>query len=204
MKLKKKVLVTIGREYGSGGKKIAEALGKDLGIPVYDKNLLKIIAEKHDIDADLLENDDENLSNPFFEPYFTYGIDTASRSSRLFSLQSRIIREKADKESAIFVGRCADDVLSDYDDVVSIFIYAPKDVRIKRIMRTEDIADSLAAEKILKRVDKARRSYYQFYTDRKWGTTDGHDLIINSACLGLKGTLEFIEDFLVRLGYVEP
>ena len=186
MKLKKKVLVTIGREYGSGGKKIAEALGKDLGIPVYDKNLLKIIAEKHDIDADLLENDDENLSNPFFEPYFTYGIDTASRSSRLFSLQSRIIREKADKESAVFV------------------IYAPKDVRIKRIMRTEDIADSLAAEKILKRVDKSRKSYYQFYTDRKWGTTDGHDLIINSACLGLKGTLEFIEDFLVRLGYVEP
>ena len=203
MKLKKKVLVTIGREYGSGGKKIAEALGKDLGIPVYDKNLLKIIAEKHDIDADLLENDDENLSNPFFEPYFTYGIDTASRSSRLFSLQSRIIREKADKESAVFVGRCADDVLSDYDDVVSIFIYAPKDVRIKRIMRTEDIADSLAAEKILKRVDKSRKSYYQFYTDRKWGTTDGHDLIINSAALGLKGTLSFLEDFLIRLGYVE-
>ena len=103
MKLKKKVLVTIGREYGSGGKKIAEALGKDLGIPVYDKNLLKIIAEKHDIDADLLENDDENLSNPFFEPYFTYGIDTASRSSRLISIQSRLIRENADKECAVFV-----------------------------------------------------------------------------------------------------
>ena len=106
MKVKKKFLITVGREYGSGGKVIAEQIGKDLDIKVYDKNLIEMIAKKHDLDKDTLVNDDERLSNPFFEPYINYGIDTASRSSRLFALQSQIIREEANEGPAIFLGRC--------------------------------------------------------------------------------------------------
>ncbi len=135
MKLTQKVLITIGREYGSGGRMIAEALGKDLDIPVFDKNMITMIAEKHGFDEADLESDDERLSNPFFEPYIAYGVDTASRSSRLYALQAQIIREEANKGSAIFVGRCADDVLQNYPCLVNIFIYAPRLDRIKRIMR---------------------------------------------------------------------
>ncbi|MBR0378195.1 MAG: cytidylate kinase-like family protein [Lachnospiraceae bacterium] len=203
MKLLKKVLITIGREYGSGGKAIAEALGKDLDVKVYDKNLIEMISERHNIDPDVLEATDEHISNPFFDPYISYGIDTASRSSRLFALESNIIREAANEGPAIFVGRCANDILWEFPDVVNIFVYAPKADRVARIMMKEGIADDLAAEKIIRRMDKARRSYYQFYTDKKWGSTEGMDLLINSSALGIEGSVGLIEDFLARKGYIE-
>ena len=139
----------------------------------------------------------------FFDPYSPYGLDTGAISERLFLAQADIIKEQADKGSAVFVGRCANDVLRKYNDVVSIFIYAPKNDRIKRIMSIEKIGDSLAAEKIVRRTDKARRSYYQFYTDKKWGSTEDMDLMLDSSKLGVEGTTGLIEDYLVRLGYVE-
>ncbi|MDO4805222.1 MAG: cytidylate kinase-like family protein [Lachnospiraceae bacterium] len=203
MKLSKNFHVTIGREYGSGGKAIAEALGEDLGIKVFDKNIIQMISEQHNIDPDVLEATDEHISNPFFDPYISYGIDTASRSSRLFALQSRIIRDAANEGPAIFVGRCADDILWEFPDVVNIFIYAPKADRVKRIMKKENITEDLAAEKIIRRMDKARRTYYQFYTDKKWGTPEGMDLMINSSALGIEGTVGLIEDFLILKGYIE-
>lgn len=204
MKLKKKVLIAIGREYGSGGHAIGEALSKDLGIPLFDKNMISMIAKKHGLDEDLLTGEDEKVSNPFFEPYIAYGIETASLSSRLFSLQSKIIREEAEKDSAIFIGRCADEILKDDPDLVSIFIYAPRNDRIQRIMTVEDISDSLAADKIVRRIEKSRKSYYQFYTDRKWASPEGRDLMINSSALGLAGSVKLIEDFLIRKGVLEP
>ena len=203
MKVKKKFLITVGREYGSGGKVIAEQIGKDLDIKVYDKNLIEMIAKKHDLDKDTLVNDDERLSNPFFEPYINYGIDTASRSSRLFALQSQIIREDANEGPGIFLGRCADDILWEYPDVIRIFIYAPKADRVERIMNVEGISESLAAEKIIRRMDKQRKAYYQFYTDKKWGTPEGMDFMINSSALGIDGTVKLIEEILKMKGYIE-
>jgi len=203
MKLLKKVLITVGREYGSGGRAISEGLGRDLNIPVFDKNMIAIIAKKNGYDEDALTSSDERLSNPFFDPYSPYGLDTGAISERLFLAQADIIKEQADKGSAIFVGRCANDVLRKYDDVVSIFIYAPKNDRIKRIMSIEKIEDPLAADKIVRRTDKARRSYYQFYTDKKWGSTEDMDLMLDSSKLGIEGTTGLIEDYLIRLGYVE-
>ena len=180
MKVKKKFLITVGREYGSGGKVIAEQIGKDLDIKVYDKNLIEMIAKKHDLDKDTLVNDDERLSNPFFEPYINYGIDTASRSSRLFALQSQIIREEANEGPAIL-----------------------KADRVERIMNVEGISESLAAEKIIRRMDKQRKAYYQFYTDKKWGTPEGMDFMINSSALGIDGTVKLIEEILKMKGYIE-
>lgn len=202
MKLAKKINITIGREYGSGGHAIAEKLGEKLNIPVYDKNILSLASEKSGVVETQLENEDERLSNPFFEPYVPYGIDTGSLSERLFVTQSKIIREKAGSESCIFVGRCSDDVLREWDDCIHIYIYAPRIDRIKRIMEVEDISDSLAAEKILRKIDKQRRSYYQFYTDRKWGSTEGKDLMINSSTLGIDGCVNLILSYLYEKGYL--
>lgn len=203
MKLTKKVLITIGREYGSGGRVIGETLGKDLDIPVLDKNMITTIAKEHGFDEETLISSDERLSNPFFEPYVPYSPQSGALSERLFLLESQIIKETADKGSAIFIGRCANDVLRDYDDVINIFIFAPKLDRIARIMKVEDIQDNLAAEKIVRKTDKTRRSYYQFYTDKKWGSADGMDLMINSSILGIAGSVQLIEDFLKHAGYLE-
>ncbi|MEE3420053.1 MAG: cytidylate kinase-like family protein [Lachnospiraceae bacterium] len=202
MRLTKKVLITIGREYGSGGRVIGETLAKDLDMPCFDRNMIAMIAKKHGLDEDALNSSDERLSNPFFDPYAPYGMDAGAISERLFLLQSNIIREEADKGPAIFIGRCANDILRDYQDVVNIFIYASRNDRVERIMKVEEIDDSLAAAKIVKRTDKTRRSYYQFYTDKKWGSTEGMDLMINSSAVGIPGAVRVIEAFLKEKGYV--
>lgn len=203
MKLKKKVLLTMGREYGSGGKAISDLLSKDLNIPVLDKNMISMIAKKHGYSEEALVSSDERIANPFFEPYATYGPDTGSVSDRLFILQSEIIKEQANKGSAIFIGRCANEILREYEDVVSVFIYAPKKARIQRIMEAEEIDNPSAAEKIIRRMDKTRRSYYQFYTDKKWGSSEGMDLLINSDSIGFTGAVRLIEEYLFLKGYLE-
>ena len=203
MKLKKKVLITVGREYGSGGRVISEALGEKLSIPVFDKNIISIISKKHGYDEHALVNSDERLANPFFEPYSPYGTDTGSISEKLFMLQAQIIKEEADKGSSIFIGRCANDVLRNYPDLVRIFIFAPKEAKIRRIMEREGLQTEEQAAKLIKKTDKARRSYYQFYTDKKWGSPEGMDLLFNSETFGIEGSCDFIIDFLKRKGYIE-
>ena len=203
MKLKKKVLITIGREYGSGGRVTGETLAKDLNIPVFDKNMIGIIAKKHGFDETTLSNEDEKLTNPFFEPYPSYGIESGSLAERLFVMQSQIIKSEADKGAAVFIGRCANNVLKKYSDVVNVFLYAPLEDRIRRIMQTEGFTEEDAAEKAIRRIDKKRRSYYQFYTDNRWGTTDGMDLLIDSSTIGIENCAALIEAYLNIKGYIE-
>jgi cytidylate kinase len=160
-----------------------------------------MIAKKHGYDESALAASDEKLTSPFFDSYFPYGTESGGISEKLFLLQANIIKEEAEKGSGIFIGRCANDVLREFDNVISIFIYAPKADRIQRIMEVDGISEPAAAEKIIKRMDKTRRSYYQFYTDKRWGTTDDMDLMINSSALGIDGSVNLIEDFLYRGGY---
>ena len=155
VKLAKKVLITLGREYGSAGHIVAERLGRKLDIPVFDKNLITIIAKKHGLDESTLLSSDERIGSLFFDSYAPYGPESGSVSERLFIMQSNIIKQEADKGSAIFVGRCANDILRKYDDVLNFFIFAPKAARISYIMEADDIADAAAAEKIIRRMDKA-------------------------------------------------
>lgn len=126
VKLKRKVLITVGREYGSAGHIVARRLGERLSIPVFDKNLLTIIARKHGLDEITLLSSDERVGNLFFDSYAPYSAESGSISERLFVMQANIIKEEADKGSAIFVGRCANDILRKYDDVLSFFIFARK------------------------------------------------------------------------------
>lgn len=202
MELKKRLILTIGREYGSGGRAVAEKLGEALSLPVYDKNMLTIAAKESGIDETILASEDERLVNPLFEPYVPFGVDNGSMGEKLFDIQRRIIKEKAEHSSCIFVGRCSDQILEGYDDTFHFYIYAPKIQRIKRIMEVEQIQERAAAEKILKKVDKQRKSYYQFFTDQKWGSTEGKDMMLNSGTLGVDGVVQVILDFLKMRGYV--
>ena len=186
-------VITIGREYGSGGREIAEKLAKSLNISFYDKNLINIVAERSGYRVEILDKADEKAANPLFSGYnIPPGFDVGTINDKLFWNQSSVIKDLAQKESCVIVGRCADYVLRDMDNVLNVFIQASMEARINRIMDRYLIDVPNIAKKEIQREDKIRRSYYQFYTDRKWGGNLGHHLVIDSSVLGVDGTVELI------------
>ena len=187
------MVITIGREYGSGGHEIGEKLAKALGFTFYDKELLTMVAEKSGIKEQVLQKADETASNPLFAPYYPPSIDPGSLNDRVFRMQSDLIKEKAEKENCVIVGRCANYVLDDRDNVIRVFIYADIEKRINRIMSRHGIVDRDVAVKLIKKTDKQRRSYYQFYSEMKWGRTEGQDILINSGLLGIDGTVALLK-----------
>lgn len=186
-------VVTISREYGSGGHEIGEKLAKELGIPFYDKELLKLAAEKSGIKEAVLKEADEAVSNPLFAPYYQAGRDPGTLNDRLFKMESDIIQEKANQESCIIIGRCGNYVLSEQPNSLHVFIYANPSKRIERIMSRHNIDNREIAAKLVKKTDKRRASYYQFYTDLKWGRSKGHDLLIDSGKLGIDNTVALLK-----------
>lgn len=190
------IVITIGREFGSGGREIGQKVAKALGISFYDKNLIEIAAEKSGINTELLYQADEKATNPFFSSYLPTGSEYGTVNDRLFWTQSAIIRELAEKESCVIVGRCADYVLEEFENCMHLYITAPMNKRIERIRERYLIDDDSIARKEIARNDKIRRSYYQYYTDRKWGAVDGQTFTIDSSFLGVDGTVDLIVDIV--------
>ncbi len=191
--MEKKIIINIGRQFGCGGKKLADALGAKLGIPVYDNELLIKAAESSGVSEEFFRRCDEKKN--FFNLGFARN---AINDEGLFELQSKVIREIADEGSAIFVGRASDYVLRDRE-CLNIFITAPLPARIKAVaercgLPAED------AEKLIHRKDDARKSWYNFFTLKRWGIAANYDLCINSTLLGIDGTADFIIDFARRRG----
>ena len=192
-------IITIGREYGSGGYDIGKKLAEKLNINFYDKNLIDMAAEERGLNIEALNKADEKAANPFVNPFLHPGYENGTVNDRLFWTQSEIIRGLAKKgESCVIIGRCADFVLRDEENVLNIFIQAPLEDRIQRITDKYLIEVPDEARKEVLKVDKRRRSYYQFYTDAKWGGRERKDLVINSSVLGIDGTVDFIKDFIER------
>ena len=182
-------VITIGREYGSGGFEIGKKLAEKLGIGFYDKNLIDAAAEKSGIHVDMLHKADERPANPLTNPFLHPGYEAGTLNDRLFWAQS---------ESCVIIGRCADFVLRDHENILRIFIQAPLADRVARISDKYLIEIPSEAKKEVLRTDKLRRSYYQFYTDDKWGSREHKDLVINSSVLGIDGTVEFIKEFVEK------
>jgi len=200
--MSKKFVVTIGREFGSGGNEIGKKLAEKLGIGFYDRNMLNLVAEESGIKEQFLEKEDEKASNPFDEPYIPYGIDTGSLSERLFKMQAKLIKEKSEEESCVIVGRCSDYILRNVEHACHVFVYADLGDRIARVMETQHTNED-EAYKILKKQDKIRRAYYQYYTDHKWGTQEGKDIMINKSSTGVDGAVNLIIQFLKNKGYID-
>ena len=190
--MEKKVLITIGRQFGSGGKAVAEELGRRLGIPVYDDELITEAARKSGIAEEFFHKRDEKRRALFI------GMKSGMDDEILFGIQSDAIRELASKGSAIFVGRASDYVLRDMD-CVDVFISAPLEARIKRIMERQSLSAS-EAEDLIERKDRGRAEYYDFFTFSKWGVASNYDLCIDSSVLGISGTAELIIDFAKKRG----
>lgn len=187
------MVVTISREYGSGGREIGEKLAQTLGFSFYDKDLLKLIAEKSGIKEEILKKADEEAANPLFAPYYPPHIDPGSLNDRVFKMQAELIKEKAATENCIIVGRCGNYILDDMENAVHVFIYADQEERIDRIMARHNLEDREMAEKLVKKTDKHRRGYYQFYTELRWGRAEGYDIMIDSGLLGIDGTVAVLK-----------
>ena len=192
----KRCIVTIGREYGSGGREIGEKLAEKLGFSFYDRNFLEMAALETGYSEDSLANNDEIADRIYF-PYKTENI-----SEELFKIQSRIMIEKAKSESCVIVGRCSDIILKDFANVVHIFIYADEEDRVQRIMERNNL-DEVKARKKLKKTEKIRKNYYQYYTDSEWGNRENKDLLINSSKTGIENSVEVIISYLKVRGMID-
>ena len=187
-------IITIGREFGSGGRTIGREVAKKLGIPCYDQELIVKMAEESGFTREYVEKESENASLGSWAAS-ALGMDgtytAPTNQDRLWAVQSRIIREIAEKESCVIVGRCADVILEDKADLLRVFIHADFDARAKRIVEKYGETE-IPTEKRLRDKDKRRALYYQFYTDRKWGDIENYDIILNSSALGLERCVDII------------
>ena len=196
-------MISIGRELGSGGKEIAEKVAARLGIRFYDKKLLEVAARESGLDTTVFENADERESHSFAGNIFSiHGAITdifigssCMNADQLFAIQSEAIRNLAEQENCIIVGRCAEYVLRNHPGMTSIFITADHNDRIARIMKSEGLEHSKAAEHIEKE-DKKRRNYHDYYATTHWGEARSYDLCINSSRMGIEGTVEFLYSFI--------
>ena len=198
-----KIIINIGRQFGSGGRIVAEKLGQKLGINVYDSELISRAAETSGFSPYLFRKSDEKRSTFSLRSFFCsqdFGQpENYVNSEELFKIQSTVIRDIATKESAIIIGRCSDYILRDMECTLDVFICAPKEYRKKTV--SERLGISLEkAEDIINKKDKSRETYYNYFTFGNWGTASNYDLCVDSSILGIEGTADLILDFARRAG----
>lgn len=203
--MEKKILVTISRQFGSGGREVGKKLAEALHVPFYDKELIEIAAKESGIDKELFENEEESTSKGY---YFLESIGLAMGSpiagmngqalnDRMFLAQSEVIRSIAASGSAIIVGRCADYVLEEFPECVNIFIHANMRSRKERAIHSYEV-DEDNIEKSIERIDKRRANYYNYYTDKKWGKVENYHLSIDTSKFGIDECVKIIKDLVLN------
>lgn len=206
--MEKRLIVTIGRQFGSGGHEIGQALAKRFGMTFYDRELLEVAARESGLDPSLFADHDERPVNSLLyslavNPYTTGHMirtgDSTPITQKLFLAQFSAIQNLAAKENCVFVGRCADYVLRDNPDCVNLFIHAPLDKRIQRIKERMELSTEQARDIIVK-TDKKRAAYYNFYSDKKWGSLENYHLALDSSRLTTDQAVSLIACYLFPEG----
>ena len=197
----KKIIITVARQYGSGGREIGEKIASELGIPLYDKELITDAASKGSLDTEIVKNIDESAANSLLYTlamgsnvlgttmHFGYKMPL---NDKLFILQSEVIKEKAKEDSCVIIGRCGDYVLRDEENVLRIFVYGDLDHRRARILERHPEVKPSQAVDVINKTDKRRASYYNFYTGNRWGKFDNYDMLINSSTLGIDSSVQLV------------
>ncbi len=198
----KKIIITVGRQIGSGGRIIAKLLAEEFGCKFLDRELLNLAAKESGFSEKFFEQNDEQkgfLKSFFHLPITHVGDNNLYKNDfsqeGLYKFQSDAIIHAASEGSCVFVGRTADYVLRNCKDVVNIFITANIDDRIKALCQRKDI-DRATARKLISNGESQRASYYNYYTSKQWGHSESYDLCVNSSLLGLEGTERFIAQFI--------
>lgn len=197
--MKKPLVITIGREYGSGGRQIGQAVAERLGISFYDKKIISLAAEKSGLSSEFIANNEQRVRSGFMQNLaasaaYSSGFFSAQYlplSESIFISQAQVIRDIAARESAVIVGRCADYILAGRENTIHVFIHAPMEARVARIMSLYQL-DEAAALKAIATSDKERGNHYFRYTDMKWGKAQNYDISINSSLMGIDKTAEML------------
>ncbi|MDD6090001.1 MAG: cytidylate kinase-like family protein [Clostridiales bacterium] len=191
------MIITIGRSHGSNGHDIARALAAELGYACYDKEIVDHAAENSSFSKEIFDSYDEKRVSNYIIPNPHYiGMNEGFRlNMQIASAQFDTIRRLADRGNSIFVGRCADYVLRNRSDVVSVFILADMPFRIRTIMARKGLSED-QAKKLIREVDKDRSSYYKYYTDQLWGESENYDLCIDSSRIGVDGAVKVIKSYI--------
>ena len=190
------MIITIGRQHGSSSIEIARLLAEKLNYKCYDKEIVDEAANHSDFSRDLIDAFDEKRMSAFILHAGGYGLNENFRlNMQVVSAQFDAMRNIAEKGNCIFVGRCADYILRDHDDLVSVFILGDMDERLKCLERRQGL-DETEARKKIKEVDKDRSSFYRYYSDQTWGDAQNYDMCINSSKLGVEGTVQVILDYI--------
>ncbi len=202
--MERKYIITIARQFGSGGREIGKALAESLGIPCYDKELISLAAKESGMDADVFKNVDERATNSLLYSLsmglYSFGNNFSSNgdlpvNDRLYILQHQIIKKLAEEGPCVIVGRCADYVLKDRDDTLSVFIHADMEYRKKRAIEIHGVAKN-RAEQIVNKTDKVRANYYSFYSGQKWGYAHNYDLCLDSSKLSTNKIVKLIRAYM--------
>lgn len=187
----KHVVITIGREYGSGGRLIAKQLSEELGITFYDKELITAVARKTGFSENFIrDSEHQRPTNSFLYDLYT-AVQTPSVPDQVFIAQAKVIKEAASRESCVIVGRCADYILRDKADCLKVFIHADMAFRAERIVKVYGEREQ-SPEQRLRDKDKRRAAYHRFYTDMKWGHAQNYHITLNSGVLGIDRCVDII------------
>ena len=190
-----KRIITISREFGSGGRFIGEEVTKKLGIAYYDKNIINQIAEKSGLSSDYIQESAELSPKKGLFAYAFSGRDITGKSveDMVYEAQRKVILELADKKPCVIIGRNADYILKDRDDVMNVFIHGDMPEKTQRIMRLHNV-EAQEAAKMMADTDKRRMTNYNFYTEQKWGKASNYTLCLNSSVLGYDMCQKIIMD----------
>jgi len=199
----KKVIVTIGRQFGSGGHEIGEKLAKTLGIKFYDKELIKLIAKQSGLCEKVLESYDEKPTNSLLysivmDIYPSVMYTGPTIDQQIYQANYDTIRGLAE-HSCVIVGRCADYILRDCPELVSVFVHANNDFRAERIAEEYQLPDAKVRDMLVK-TDKKRASYYNFQSEKKWGAASSYNLCVESSSIGIEGSVELIMNYIKHRG----
>ena len=200
----KKKIVTISRQYGSGGRYSGENLAKAMGVPCYDEKLIDMVAKESGFAQSFVAEKGERMTGSllfniasslsFANNVFSTN-NGVTLQDEIYFTQNRIIKELADKGPCVIVGRCADYILREREDCLNVFIFADNESKIERAEKYFNITRE-EAPAVLKKKDKARANHYKYYTDQEWGMASNYDLCLNSGLIGIEGCVEAIQQVL--------
>lgn len=194
--MSEQLIISVSREFGSGGHVIAEKLAEKFGLPLYDKNLISEIANERNLDAARLEKYDEKPKNQVFSRRVR-GFSNSNQEN-IANMQFDFLRNKADKgESFVIVGRCAETILKPYEGLIPLFVLADMECKIARIMDIEGLSRADAIN-LIERQNRRRKDYHNYYCEKKWGDSRNYDLTINSSRLGIDRTADFLENYILQ------
>ena len=191
-------VITVGRQFGSGGRDLGKRLAEMLSIDYYDKELINVAAEESGLSSEYFARADEKLPSALsygFNLGFGYG--GALTGETIFKYQSDVIRSLASGRSCVIVGRCADYILRDHPCCINIFLSSSKDDRVERITKRDEF-DSKKAEELMTKIDKGRAGYYNFYTDKTWGMASSYNLCIDTSVLGIEQSANIVSDYALQ------